>query len=117
MALGDVGAEPAPITQDGAVETRRQSSVKTDDVENQGSRRPSRIDKKDEFSDTESNLSVGAQIELEKHNAIQYRTCGWKKVRHCSIQNDDPNTLLDFISSVFGIHLSRYHVFPIQASN
>jgi hypothetical protein len=28
-----------------------------------------------------SALSVGAQIELEKENAIQYRTCGWKKVR------------------------------------
>jgi hypothetical protein len=45
------------------------------------SRRGSRWEKQgDGLSDTDSGLSVGAQIELEKHNAIQYRTCGWKKV-------------------------------------
>lgn len=32
-------------------------------------------------SDTESTVSVGAQIELEKENAIKYRTCSWQKVR------------------------------------
>lgn len=31
-------------------------------------------------SDTESDLSIGAQIELEKDNAIKYRTCSWRKV-------------------------------------
>jgi hypothetical protein len=31
-------------------------------------------------SDSESGISVGAQIEMEKDNAIRYRTCGWRKV-------------------------------------
>jgi hypothetical protein len=44
------------------------------DPERQGSRRFSRV------GSDGSALSVGAQIELEKENAIQYRTCGWKKV-------------------------------------
>jgi len=30
-------------------------------------------------SDADSGLSVGAQIELEKENAIKYRTCSWQK--------------------------------------
>jgi hypothetical protein len=49
------------------------------DAERQGSaaRRMSRID----ATDSDSGLSVGAQIEMEKDAAIQYRTCGWKKVR------------------------------------
>jgi hypothetical protein len=34
-----------------------------------------------QISDAESDLSVGAQIELEKENAIKYRTCSWRKVR------------------------------------
>lgn len=54
-------------------------------------RRLSRIDGKLEKdatggiggSDSDSNLSIGAQMELEKDNAIKYRTCGWKKV--CSL--------------------------------
>jgi hypothetical protein len=57
-------------------------SVDAGDVEAGGSRRMSRIDKKDvNPSDTDSTISIGAQIELEKGNAIQYRTCSWQKVR------------------------------------
>lgn len=29
--------------------------------------------------DSDSELSVGQQLELEKGNAIQYRTCSWQK--------------------------------------
>ena len=50
------------------------------DPERQGSRKMSRIRNPPALSDTDSGLSVGAQIDLEKENAIQYRTCGWKKV-------------------------------------
>lgn len=32
------------------------------------------------LSDSDSGMSIGAQIDSEKSNAIQYRTCGWKKV-------------------------------------
>ena len=31
-------------------------------------------------SDTESAVSVGKQMELEKNNSIKYRTCSWQKV-------------------------------------
>jgi hypothetical protein len=63
------------------------------DVEGGGAagaqRRMSRIDGKDDHpSDTDSTVSIGAQIELEKDNAIKYRTCSWQKVRpsrHCYI--------------------------------
>lgn len=60
---------------------RRLSTKNATDPENPGGRRLSRIGKPGDLSDTDSGLSVGAQIELEKENAIKYRTCGWKKVR------------------------------------
>lgn len=31
-------------------------------------------------SETESQLSVGKQLELEATNSIKYRTCSWQKV-------------------------------------
>ncbi|KAF1989371.1 hypothetical protein K402DRAFT_402022 [Aulographum hederae CBS 113979] len=50
------------------------------DVEGQGGRKMSRIDKPlDAASDSDSGLGIGAQIELEKDNAIKYRTCSWPK--------------------------------------
>lgn len=52
-------------------------------------RRMSRIDGKDDHpSDTDSTISIGQQIELEKDNAIKYRTCSWQKVsiRVCTYQ-------------------------------
>lgn len=59
----------------------------TYDPENSMGRRMSRIAKpvaaNDHVplgSDTESTVSVGAQIEMEKENAIKYRTCSWQKV-------------------------------------
>jgi hypothetical protein len=61
-------------------------------VEGQGGagRRMSRIDKKDSIDggayDTDSTLSIGQQMELEKDNAIKYRTCSWQKVRlNCTL--------------------------------
>ena len=45
-----------------------------------GSRRKSRIDTLPVAGDDASGLSLGAQLEMEKDNGIQYRTCGWKKV-------------------------------------
>jgi hypothetical protein len=52
------------------------------DVEKQP-RKMSRISKPASITADESDtdISVGAQIELEKENAIQYRTCSWPKVR------------------------------------
>lgn len=31
-------------------------------------------------ADTDSQLSVGRQLELEATNSIKYRTCSWQKV-------------------------------------
>jgi hypothetical protein len=43
-------------------------------------RRMSRIDGKDDHpSDSDSTISIGQQIEMEKDNAIKYRTCSWQK--------------------------------------
>jgi hypothetical protein len=52
------------------------------DVEKQP-RKMSRISKPASVTgdDTDSSISVGAQIEMEKENAIKYRTCSWQKVR------------------------------------
>lgn len=33
-------------------------------------------------SETDSQLSVGKQLELESTNSIKYRTCSWQKVIH-----------------------------------
>ena len=49
-----------------------------------GDRRGSKFDKKrlDEGADGEADdgPTVGDQIEMEKENAIKYRTCSWQKV-------------------------------------
>jgi hypothetical protein len=77
MALGTTG------TMAGVVDAQeRRASVEDPEKHTAGdSRRPSRIDKKDDYdTDASSGVSIGAQIEMEKENAIQYRTCGWKKV-------------------------------------
>src|ERR1700742_1519054 len=44
-------------------------------------RRLSRIDRTVEEADSDSSIGFGAQIEMEKENAIKYRTCSWQKVR------------------------------------
>jgi hypothetical protein len=31
---------------------------------------------------TDSDISIGKQMEMEAGNAIKYRTCSWKKVRY-----------------------------------
>lgn len=52
-----------------------------DPESNGGVGRPmNRIDGKGSGSDTDSSLSVDQQMELEKNNAIKYRTCSWQKV-------------------------------------
>ena len=77
-----------------------------------GSRRMSRIDRPivrpivvpgDEEDLTETQLSVGKQMELEQDNAIKYRTCSWPKVIHRS-----PAVPLT------PIHLSLFHCFIIS---
>ncbi|KAF2094866.1 hypothetical protein NA57DRAFT_45751 [Rhizodiscina lignyota] len=42
-------------------------------------RRLSRIDRTVDDADNDSSIGVGAQIEMEKDNAIKYRTCSWQK--------------------------------------
>jgi hypothetical protein len=49
--------------------------------QNHEPRRMSRIDKPAVVSDSDSSMSIGALIEMEKDNAIKYRTCSWQKVR------------------------------------
>lgn len=44
-------------------------------------RRMSRFDRSIEDAEADSEFGIGAQIELEKENAIKYRTCSWQKVR------------------------------------
>jgi hypothetical protein len=60
----------------------QEKSFEAGEIEAGGPRRMSRIDKKEpNLSDSDSAISIGAQIELEKDNAIKYRTCSWQKVR------------------------------------
>ena len=68
--------ETSEIKKDPAItkDPERQASVTA------SGRRMSRIDEPPGISDTDSGVSIGAQIASEKDNAIQYRTCGWKKV-------------------------------------
>ena len=70
--------EPLPRPSEG-----EKKSLDADVEGGNPQRRMSRIDKKedDHPSDSDSTVSIGAQIELEKDNAIKYRTCSWQKVR------------------------------------
>lgn len=47
---------------------------------NPGGRRLSRMDRTVDDADVDSDIGIGAQIEMEKDNAIKYRTCSWQKV-------------------------------------
>jgi len=78
MALGFF-TKPSPEKPSDSVHDHEKKDSGDVDAERQGSaaRRISRID----GNDSDSGLSVGAQLEMEKGAAIQYRTCGWKKVR------------------------------------
>lgn len=98
MALGGLGAkltEASPEYSNTTTTTvpseKRDGEIQSPDYdpERQGSkastgRRMSRIAPPTkapiEGGDAESGISVGAQIEMEKDNAIRYRTCGWRKV-------------------------------------
>ena len=48
-------------------------------------RKMSRVGGADVIADSDSQLSVGRQVELEASNAIKYRTCSWQKVTPFSI--------------------------------
>jgi hypothetical protein len=70
----------ANIPRNASVDEKK--SLGDRDVEGGGApRKMSRVDGKDDLSDTDSTVSIGQQIELEKGNSIQYRTCSWQKVR------------------------------------
>ena len=43
-------------------------------------RKMSRVGGAGVIADTDSQLSVGKQLELEATNSIKYRTCTWQKV-------------------------------------
>lgn len=95
MALGGLGSkltQASPQYSNGTEEKKDAEIMPPDyDAERQGSvgsgRRTSRIAPPKRASivggqvgDADSDLSVGAQIELERENAIKYRTCSWRKV-------------------------------------
>lgn len=44
------------------------------------SRKMSRVGGKGIIADSDSQMSVGKQLELESSNSIKYRTCTWQKV-------------------------------------
>lgn len=51
------------------------------DSEAQGEKRKmSRVGGPNVIMETDSQLSVGKQLELEASNSIKYRTCSWQKV-------------------------------------
>jgi len=81
MALGfgnkDAASTPPPATH--PYDDQKPTEKDGYDTERQGSRRMSRIDKPAVSSDDES-MDIGTQIEMEKDNAIKYRTCSWQKV-------------------------------------
>ncbi|KAF2401178.1 hypothetical protein EJ06DRAFT_380282 [Trichodelitschia bisporula] len=80
MALGKNDQEELPkasnITETGTDQAYFDETK--GDPENGGHRRRSRLSASI-AADDESVLSVGRQIELEKDNQIQYRTCSWQK--------------------------------------
>ena len=68
-----------------------------------GGRKMSRIGGVIGESDTDSQLSVGKQLELEASNSIKYRTCSWQKVI-CSVSSPLPSALQMF--SAPGLNLN-----------
>lgn len=47
---------------------------------------------------TDTDISIGKQMEMEADNAIKYRTCSWQKVRyHFHLGLFAIGTLLDFV--------------------
>jgi hypothetical protein len=82
MALEQEPIAAPPVESNESNEKKHDTGLLETDHENQGGRRMSRIDKKDpnvDYDDS-SGLSVGQQIEMEKGNAIKYRSCSWRKV-------------------------------------
>lgn len=99
MALGDGKTRDGPDSSpdagvkfdnekdlEGNLPSSRRGSV------NPSGRRLSRIDKKIEEADEDSEFGIGAQIEMEKDNAIKYRTCSWQKVRLRLFINSEAKT-------------------------
>jgi len=54
------------------------------DVPRRGSRIEKPIEDRGLDTDSDSNFTVGKQMELEAGNAIKYRTCSWPKVHTIS---------------------------------
>jgi cobalamin biosynthesis protein CbiG len=68
-----IAKPPYEDAGDGRPSDDESTSKNKKDLEAQGeNRRGSRLDSR-------SDVGVGAQREMEKDNAIQYRTCSWQK--------------------------------------
>ena len=89
MALGIKGRKVDNTTQDISVtdvphavpETAEKGGGFYDpEANNEKGRKMSRVGGVMGESDTDSQLSVGKQLELEATNSIRYRTCSWQKV-------------------------------------
>ena len=68
------------------------------------------------LSDESSDLDVvNHQIELEKGNEIQFRTCSWQKVVGMSIVRSQVSyrSCLDSSITLFRVHMSRDYVLPV----
>lgn len=76
-----------------------------------GPRRGSRIDKPIEDrgldTDSDSNFTVGKQMELEAGNAIKYRTCSWPKVLTLFVLYEPMPAELPFIHVLTFVCVSR----------
>ena len=80
MALGfSSKAKAAEANQNG---TEKAPKYDYDPENPEGGRRASRVAgvARQNMTDSDSDLTVGKQMELEAGNAIKYRTCSWQKV-------------------------------------
>ena len=73
-------------------------------------RKMSRIGGPDVIGDNTSQISVGAQIELEGSNAIKYRTCSWQKV----VFNPISLQSLRLIVHAYLWYLARWKIFSLE---
>lgn len=68
-------------------------------------------------SDDSGSDILGKQLEMEAGDAIQYRTCSWQKVSFQLFSMrvwENSNNYQDCSFTLLRVHLSSYHVLPIQ---
>ena len=118
MALGfgkKAHAAEEPITTDRGTAHMRDPAFETgvygyDTEKNTAAgRKLSRVAAPGVVGDSESEMSVGKQMELEATNSIKYRTCSWQKVRPTFCGSSLNNSIVISRRSRQGYGCSLHH--------